>query len=1176
MIELKDLRKSYTTGSFEQKALDGVTLKLRDSEFVAVLGPSGSGKTTLLNVIGGLDHADSGEIIINGVSTANYKSADWDTYRNHRIGFIFQSYNLIPHQSVLANVELALTLAGIASAERKARAKAALERVGLGEHIGKKPSQLSGGQMQRVAIARALVNDPDIVLADEPTGALDTETGIQVMNLLKEIAEDRLVVMVTHNPELAEEYATRIVRLADGKIVDDSHPYDGATIGATSATCRSAVQNPASQDSSCAPLLHVSKEIASQSEEVSVQTVASAAPIATPDVAAATGSPFAKTAKQKRARMSFLTALGLSFNNLMTKKGRTFMTAFAGSIGIIGIAAILSLSNGVNNYIAQTEEEALTSYPLTITKSSFDFSGLLSARMGTADEADEEELSNAEKGLMALQGRQAEDVAVEASSSGIEEVPMMTQMFSQVKNNNLEEFKTFLDSEESGIAPYVHTVQYSYGIVPYIYKADTSSGVVQLNPSNIGNTLTGGVDGSAFGITGTGSEVFNEMMDNRALLEEYMDVVAGRWPEKYDECMLVLSSTGRLMDYTLYSIGYYDTEAMDKMAKDTLDGKEVVAPETSQDFSIEKALQLEFSVVPASSMYQYNAEQKLWTNISNDEALMKKKVDEGIRLKVVGVVHPKEDSNAGTMQQGIAYTPELTEYLIDQAEKSEIVAQQKTNKDVDVFTGEAFDDLRDSGGTDFDFASMFEIDEDALNDAFAMDTEALDFSGMSIDPSALAIDPSVVQIDPNALQVDPREIGTMFSEDAFAKMLENAPAFEVDQDEVLDSLTNLPQEQQDAINAASAALIDDFQKWAQESPARILAITTNPGPVVQEYLQTERARGLLEPVVAQASTVFEAQFSSAVQDYMTQSFVPYFSQQAQKLLAQAGSLTANQLATGMSSQMAQATQAIGTSVASAISAELQRQMSSLEGALGDGFSFDADAFANAISFNMSQDDLTDLLMNLMNADDLSFDGNMKKLGYAQTTSPESISIYPVSFEAKEAVLGIIDGYNNTKKAAGEEDSAIQYSDFAGVLMSSVTNIIDAISLVLIAFVSISLVVSSIMISIITYISVLERKKEIGILRAMGASKGNIANVFNAETFIEGLIAGVLAIAVVLAVSLPVNIFVEAGWGVPHVMTLPWQAALALIGISVALTFLAGLIPSQAASRRDPVEALRAE
>lgn len=1177
MIQLKDLRKSYTTGSFQQKALDGVTLNLRDNEFVAVLGPSGSGKTTLLNVLGGLDTADSGEIVINGVSTASYKSADWDTYRNHRIGFIFQSYNLIPHQSVLANVELALTLAGVGSAERKTRATEALERVGLGEHINKKPSQLSGGQMQRVAIARALVNNPSIVLADEPTGALDTETGVAVMDLLKEIANDRLVVMVTHNPELAEEYATRIVRLADGRIVDDSNPYEGEEELASSVVARSAVQNPHIQDSSCAALLQYD-----QNENFAMQSATADASPSSPATAgvediSSEGVSAAPSLKQKRARMNFLTALGLSFNNLMTKKGRTFMTAFAGSIGIIGIAAILSLSNGVNNYIAETEEQALTSYPLTITKSSFDFSGLLSARMGTGSEAsEEEELSNVEKGFLALQGQQNEGPEVETVTGAIEEVPMMTQMFSQVKNNNLKEFKVFLDSEESGIRPYVHTVQYSYGIVPNIYKADTSEGIVQLNPSSIGNTLTGGVDGSAFGITGTGSEVFNEMMDNRELLESYMDVVAGHWPEKYDECLLVLSSTGRIMDYTLYSIGYYDTSVMDKMAKDTLDGKEVVAPETSQDFSVQKALQMEFSVVPSSSLYQYNAEQKLWTNISNDEDIMKKKVAEGVRLKVVGVVQPKEDSSTTTMQQGIAYTPELTEYLINQAEKSEIVSQQRANKDVDVFTGEKFEDLRNSGGSDFDFGSMFEIDEDAMNSAFSMDTSALDFGNITMDPSALAIDPNAVQIDPNALQVNPNDMANVLSADAMAQTMQNAPQFEIDQNKLLDSLTNMPQEQQDAINAASAAIVEDFQKWAQENPTRILAITTNPGPVVQEYLQTERARKLLEPVADQASAVFEEQFNAAVQDYMEKSFIPYFSEQMQTLMVQAGSLTANQLAAGMSSQMAQATQTIGTTVASAISEELQRQMSTLQDTLGEGFSFDTDAFANAISFNMTQDDLTDLLMNLMNADELSFDGNMKKLGYAQTDSPESISIYPVSFEAKESVLGIIDGYNNGKKAVGKEDEAIQYSDFAGVLMSSVTNIIDAISLVLIAFVSISLVVSSIMISIITYISVLERKKEIGILRAMGASKGNIANVFNAETFIEGLIAGVLAIAVVLAVSVPVNIFVEAGWGVPHVMTLPWQAALALIGISVLLTFLAGLIPSQAASRRDPVEALRAE
>ncbi len=1144
MIELKDLRKSYKTGSFEQKALDGVTLALRDNEFVAVLGPSGSGKTTLLNVLGGLDRADSGDIVINGTSTARYKSADWDTYRNHRIGFIFQSYNLIPHQSVLANVELALTLAGIGKSERVKRATEALERVGLGEHINKKPNQLSGGQMQRVAIARALVNDPDIVLADEPTGALDTETGIAVMNLLKEIANDRLVVMVTHNPELAEQYATRIVRLADGKIVSDSHPLDSLTEEATGAESAAA--------------------------SGAAGAVAAGATEAAPSKAS-------DSSPKRRARMNFLTALGLSFNNLMTKKGRTFMTAFAGSIGIIGIAAILSLSNGVNNYIADTEERALTSYPLTITKSSFDFSSLLGSSMGVEpNEGDAEEKSNFEKGLQGLAGEKTEEPQKEEKKgNAIVEVPMMTQMFAQVKNNNLKLFKTFLDSDESGISPYVHTIQYSYNIIPHIYKADTSKDVVQLNPSSLGNFFSGGVDYSSFGISGSGAEVFSEMMDNRELLENYMDVVAGRWPEKYDECVLVLSSTGRLMDYTLYSIGYYDPDVMDEMTKDALDGKEVTAPETAQDFTLEKALELEFSVIPATSFYQYNADQNIWTDISNDKAIMKKRVDEGLRLKVVGVVQPSPDSNATTMQQGIAYTPELTDYLMKEAANSEIVKQQQQHPDIDVFTGKSFEELREDDDMGFDFESMFTVDEEQLNNAFSFDTNALNASDMTFDPSALAIDPNAVQIDPNALQADPSTFDDVFSEDAMRTMLQGAPQFKLEDSGIVDDVELTP-EQEKLLNDATTALSADFIAWATINRKITPGQQPNYGTLLQEYLQTEGAQKILDPVMKEAGGEIEKRFNTAMQKYLTEQFAPYIAQNMQQMMVQAGMLMANSIASGMTKQMQLVTQTLGESIATSITGELQRQLSGLQDALEGGFSFDAEAMANAIQFNMSQDDLTSLLTNLMNSSDLSYDNNLKKLGYAQHDSPESVSIYPNDFEAKEAVLKIIDGYNEKAKAAGDEESAIQYSDFAGVLMSSVTNIIDAISLVLIAFVSISLVVSSIMISIITYISVLERKKEIGILRAMGASKGNIANVFNAETFIEGLIAGVLAIAVVLAVSVPVNKFVEAGWNVPHIMTLPLEAALVLIGISVLLTFLAGLIPSQAASRRDPVEALRSE
>lgn len=851
------------------------------------------------------------------------------------------------------------------------------------------------------------------------------------------------------------------------------------------------------------------------------------------------------------------------------------MTAFAGSIGIIGIAAILSLSNGVNNYIASTEEQALTSYPLTITKSSFDFTSMLGSRMGAEAESDDEKESNFEKGLAGLQGRSEARTAVAHEGGSIVEVPIMTDMFAQVKNNNLKGFKEFLDSDDAGIDQYVHTVQYSYGIVPLIYRTDTSDGVVRLNPSSMGNILSGGVDYSSFGIAGTGTEMFNEMMDNRELLESYMDVVAGRWPESYDECLLVLSSTGRLTDFALYSLGYYDPDVMDQMTKDVLDGKEVTVPTTAQDFTLDKALEMEFSVVPSTDLYEYNAEQKIWTDISSDEKKMKRKVADGIRLKVVGVVQASPDVGSTAMQQGIAYTHELTQHLMKRASDSKIVKQQQDKPDTDVFTGETFEALRESNGTDFDFSSMFDVDQEALNKAFAFDEGLLDASKFSFDESALELDPSLMEMDPNAFQVDPAVIEQAFSEDAFRNIMASAPQFDVASSGVVAN-ASLTAEQQKAIDSATDSLSADFMAWAMKNNKITIGTQPDYGALFQEYLQTDSAQTIITPLISEMGDQAQTQFNNAMQDYMQNQFAPYIALAMQQMTEQAVQMIGLEMAYAVQEQMTVATQSIGTTLSSAISGQLQEQMSGLKDTMQNGFSFDADAFANAIQFNMSQEDLTGLLTNFMNADELSYDGNMKKLGYATEDSPDSVSIYPKDFQSKEAVLGIIDTYNDQKKASGDEESAIQYSDFAGLLMNSVTSIIDAISLVLIAFVSISLVVSSIMISIITYISVLERKKEIGILRAMGASKGNIANVFNAETFIEGLIAGVLAIAVVLAISVPVNRFVEAGWDVPNIMSLPLSAALTLIGVSVVLTFLAGLIPSQAASRRDPVEALRSE
>ena len=1114
MLQLIDITKSYVTAGFTQTALDHVSLAFRDSEFVAILGPSGSGKTTLLNILGGLDHADEGDIVVNGISTKDYTSKDWDTYRNHRIGFIFQSYNLIPHQTVLANVELALTLAGVEHAERRERSIAALERVGLGEHINKRPSQLSGGQMQRVAIARALVNDPDIVLADEPTGALDTATGIAVMDLLKEIADERLVIMVTHNPELAEQYATRIVRLTDGRITSDTDPFDA----------EATVQGP---------------------------------------------EPVVEANKSGRASMSFLTALSLSFNNLMTKKGRTFMTAFAGSIGIIGIAAILALSNGVNSYIADTEEEALSSYPLTITKSSFDLSNLMLA--GVSASSDSGSGKDAAKDKTDL-------------TAPIPETTIMSDMFAQVKSNNLSAFKKFLESDDSGIAPYINSIQYSYGITPIIYKADTSKDIVKLNPSYMSNTLSNGVMGSA--LTGGRSMTsFSQLMDDEKILHQQMELVAGEWPDTYDECVLVLNRRGGLSDYTLYSLGVYDTKAMEDMTAKALAGEEVTVPKTEGTFTLADALELEFRVVPASSLYQKNNEQGTWTDMSSDKDFLKKTVDGGIKLKVVGVIKRAENASSSMLSEGIAYSPELTLHLMDLAASSDIVKAQKAKPDVDVFTGKTFEELASDEAEKFDLTSMFTIDEDKIQQAFSFDTSALEGLGGGIDLSGIDMSGLASGFDLSSMNIDTSALSSTLGQDAMAQIMAGAPTLSLSDVDVAAAFGELTEEQRKQIDTATDQLSAGFMAW-YATPAEAggyggnMADLVSGGGKLSEafnaYLQTPAAQAIVAPLGQQFAGQAEAAINTIMNNYLTGQLGPYLSNSISTLMTQAAQTMMTQVAQQMQTQMAAATEQLGSQLAATISGQLSGQMDGLATAMEDAFSFDADVFSSAIQLNMTQEDLASLLSNYMNAEKLTYDNNLKKLGYAEVENPESISIFPIDFPAKESVLRIIDDYNDRMTKEGKEDQVIQYSDIAGTLMSSVTDIVNTISLVLIAFVSISLVVSSIMISIITYISVLERRKEIGILRAMGASKMGIANVFNAETVIEGFIAGVFAITVVYVASIPVNAIVLETHDVPNIMQLPVDNAVALVAISVVLTLVAGLIPSTAASRRDPVEALRSE
>ena len=1082
MLELKDICKRYVTQSFTQVALDNVSLAFRDNEFVAILGPSGSGKTTMLNVIGGLDHFDSGDLLIDGISTKDFRDRDWDAYRNNRIGFVFQSYNLIPHQTILENVELALTLTGVGHAERRQRAREALEAVGLGEHVNKRPSQLSGGQMQRVAIARALINDPEIVLADEPTGALDSTTSVQVMNLLKEVARDRLVIMVTHNPELAYQYATRIVNLADGKITDDSGPFDVAE-----ATRREA-------------------------------------------------KPTRKTS------MSFVTALGLSARNLMTKKGRTAMTAFAGSIGIIGIAAILALSNGVNNYIKKVEEDTLSSYPLTISKQDYDLSSMMGGQGAAEDSEDASDASD------------SEDDSVEKS----DKIPVVTavkDMFASVKSNDMTSFKAWLDAGGDGIDKEVNAIQYSYGVTPVVYRAGKGDEKpVRLVPNAMTEAMSGGASSAAMAsMDSMGSSVFNEMIDDQSLLDSQYDVVAGHWPTSANEAVMVLSSRGTVGDYTLYSIGALDINELNKLVNSamTADGG-VETPETAADFTYDDALSTTFKVLSPADAYRKNEETGMWTDMSGDADYMAAKVADGIDVRIVGVVRPNETANASALSPGIAYTHALTRQLMERAADSQIVQEQLAHPETDVFTGKTFDELQGEAKQGVDLSSMFSVDEAALKSAFSFDTSALSGAAGGMDLSG---------IDLSGLDIDLSGVGKDID---FSDIMAKAPT--PDFSGVFDGLELTPEQMQQVGTLANQLFVgfmqsDQFKALTPED----LKDASKLAAAFSAYLENDAAaQQCLAQLKALGGDALAERLQQAMTDYVQKQLAPYL----QQAMDQVMKAISEQIATTVSSQL--------KAGAAGLMDQIATQMSSSFANLASAMHVDASAFARAIHFNMDAEDLSSLMMSYAKASKLTYDNNLTTLGYADEADPISVKIFPRDFEAKERVLDHIDAYNKQVKAAGHDEQAISYTDYMGIIMGSVTDIVNTISLVLIAFVSISLVVSSIMIGIITYISVLERKKEIGILRAIGASKRNVANVFNAETFIEGLIAGVFAIVVVVLVSFPVNAWALASKQVPNLMSLPVQDALVLIGISVLLTVVAGLLPARSASKKDPVEALRSE
>ena len=1090
MLQLLNICKSYTTADFTQTALDNVSVSFRDNEFVAILGPSGSGKTTLLNIVGGLDHYDSGNLIIDGISTEQYKDKDWDAYRNNRIGFVFQSYNLIPHQTVLSNVELALTLSGVSRAERHDRAVAALQKVGLGDHVNKKPSQLSGGKMQRVAIARALINDPEILLADEPTGALDSKTSVQIMDLLTEIANDRLVIMVTHNPELAEDYATRIVTLTDGVIRSDTDPYE-----------------PTAED------MRVSEKPA------------------------------------RRTKMSFLTALSLSFKNLMTKKGRTLMTAFAGSIGIIGIAAILSLANGVNNYIKSVEEETLSEYPLQIQSTGFDMTSMM---LGAATGA----------------GGNTGEAEGDGDQDKVGVTEMVTNMFSSIGSNDLASLKEYLDSGQSDIDQYTNAIEYTYNVAPQIYSSNTDK-LRQVNPDKSLSALGLGSTASSNSLMSMSmsTDVFYEMPSDPNLYESQYDVKAGHWPENHNEVVLVLTGNGNISDFMLYTLGLRDANEFDDMVKKFAAEEEVTTPDNIEQPAYDDILGITFKLVQATDYYVHDDEFNVWKDKTDDTDYMRNLVNNGEDVKIVGIVQPREDATATMLSSGINYPSTLTDYVIEQAASSTIVKDQLAHPDTNVFTDKPFGEEDDGEG--FDMQSLFTIDGDAIQAAFKFDESALTsgLSGMSLDLSGLSLDMgSLPAFDGSSIAIDPSSIDM--------SNLVDFSDIKLDLGDVQPTMDSA--KMQAAMEDIMAGFNPWYANWAQEQVAQGKVPTMEDG--AKAYLESEEVQKKIADAIM--GSIDMKQATEALQTQLQQQLSAKM-QQAVPAMAQAleSQLQAS-ITTAMSSYMQNVLgaymQQMQTALETQVSAAMQQSMNQIAANMSNAMSIDESAFANAFQMNMDENDLTELMMSMMGKEDASYDNNLKKLGYADFNKPSGIDIYPIDFESKEKVIGILDAYNDRMTADGEDDKVITYTDFVGTLMASVTDIVNMISYVLVAFVAISLVVSSIMIGVITYISVLERKKEIGILRSIGASKGDISRVFNAETIIVGFTAGVIGIGLTMLACIPANAIVYSLFDVANVASLPWQAAVILVAISVFLTFLAGLIPSSAASRKDPVEALRSE
>ena len=1105
MLQLKDIKKTYVSGDEKVEALKGINLKFRESEFVSILGQSGCGKTTLLNIIGGLDRYTTGDLIINGKSTKKFKDRDWDAYRNYKVGFVFQNYNLIGHQTILSNVELALTIGGISRKERKQRAIKALEQVGLKDKIHKKPNQLSGGQMQRVAIARALVNNPDIILADEPTGALDTKTSVQIMDILKEISKEKLIIMVTHNPELAEKYSSRIIRILDGLITEDSNPITDTE----------------------------------------------------------TDEP-AKINKIGRTSMKFWTALRLSLNNLLTKKGRTVLVSFAGSIGIIGIALVQSVSNGFQNYVDYIQEDTLTSYPLTIMQESADATSMLLA--------------------MTSGEREKND------SNEVKEEQYISSMLSNITTNDLQSFNNYLQTNYNEVKDDIANISYTYSVEPNIYTKRAEDKLpTKLNPSELFSSMLGG--GSIMGMS---TSVYSQMNADRESLTESYDVLAGHWPEKYDEMIIVLSEPNKISDYLIYSLGLRNYKELEDIVKKVMNGEKANVQNEPLTLSYDDLMKTELKLILGTDTYKYNENYDIYEDMTENEEYMNDLYSNAINLKIVGVVSAKEGVSSMALNPGVAYTSDLIAYIIDKSKDADIVKKQIETENIDVISGKSFDSKESDKG--LNFADLISVDSEKLQSAF----------NIKIDEKSIQKETQGYMTDiANSITTDTTPAKNAFKEnlDYFANgILENVSGElkEEDIDGIVadylsksDSKSRLSKLEKDYVipketfETAYAGLLKGLlQVYVNAYKTSAQGIDNNPsvGEVqnnqnisqkdLQKYMQNNPEGSNIDlNVIAQSldsNTITQNELPSQIPEMMDTS---EFEKQIKQTLISTylSNSVVEETVNTMSRVMTEAT------MKKQVLTKVGELTANLTGKFATAFNVDQDKIASAFNVNISEDELTRVITAMMTDTKKSAKTNLISFGYQDKEKPTYIAFYFKSFDGKENFLSFLDSYNEKMEAKGDKDKIINYTDTTGILMGSVKTIVNAVTYVLIAFISISLIVSSIMIGIITYISVYERTKEIGILRAIGASKHNISSIFNAETFIIGLLSGLFGIGVTYAAIPLINKILHHFIGnIPLNVVFYFNNASILVLLSVILTLIGGIIPSRAAAKRDPVIALRTE